>query len=67
MQIDRKSERGLKILYNAYWGNGGWRSGDVSQEDYQIAKKEGYMFDYPKPVSHEEVLEKLRILIRQID
>ena len=56
MQIDRKSERGLKILYNAYWGNGGWRSGDVSQEDYQIAKKEGYMFDYPKPVSHEEVL-----------
>ena len=48
---------GLKILFKAYWSSEGWKNGSVSVDDFLIAKKEGYMFDYPKYISHDEAVK----------
>lgn len=53
-------DRGLKILLNTYWCSKGWKNGEISEEDYEIAKSEGYMFPYPECISHEETLRRLR-------
>ena len=37
---------GLKILYRTYWNSGGWTKEEPTPEDFDIAKSEGYMFDY---------------------
>ncbi len=50
----------LKILYQLYWNSIGWNDkGTISQEDFLQAKKAGYMFDYPKSISHAETLKQL--------
>lgn len=49
---------GLKILLNTYWSSNGWKDGAISDNDFQQAKREGYMFDYPKRISHEQTLTK---------
>ena len=49
-------KNGLNILLDSYWANGGWKDGTISKEDFQQAKKEGFMFDYPEFKTHDEVL-----------
>ena len=46
-------KNGLKILLNTYWNSKGWKDGTISKEDFEVAKKEGFMFDYPKYISHD--------------
>ena len=58
---------GLKILLKAYWSNEGCKNGSVSVDDFLIAKKEGYMFDYPKYISHDEAVKKLIDLVKKVD
>ena len=58
---------GLKILLKAYWSSEGWENGSVSVDDFLIAKKEGYMFDYPKYISHDEAVKKLIDLVKKVD
>lgn len=60
-------EKGLKILLNTYWNSQGWKNGAISKEDFEIAKKEGFMFDYPEYISHDEALRKLDSLLSKID
>ena len=55
-------KNGLKILLNTYWNSKGWKDGTISKEDFEVAKKEGFMFDYPKYISHDESLQKLSFL-----
>jgi len=60
-------EQGLNILFKTYWSSKGWKDGTISKEDFEIAKNEGYMFDYPKYETHEEALKKLYILLEKIN
>lgn len=60
-------EKGLEILLKTYWNSNGWKSGAISKENFEIAKKEGFMFDYPKYISHDEALKKLDSLLEKIN
>lgn len=59
-------KKGLEILLDTYWSKG-WIDGTISKEDFEIAKKEGFMFDYPKYMSHDDTLKKLKSLLNQVD
>lgn len=58
---------GLKILLKSFWGKDGWKNGKVSEEEFEIAKKEGYMFDYPKIKTHQETLRELEDVLKKIN
>lgn len=60
-------KKGLEILLKAYWDSRGWRDGTISKEDFEVAKKEGFMFDYPKYINHDEALKKLACLLDKIN
>lgn len=60
-------DRGLRILYDTYWNSKGWKDGTISHEEFIEAKKQGYMFEYPQCISHEETLEKIRKILEKID
>jgi len=55
-------DKGLKILLNAYWSAQGWKNGEVSSEDFETAKSQGYMFDYPESRTHDETVFDLKRL-----
>lgn len=57
---------GLKILLNTYWGKEGWKDVSISEKNFEIAKIEGYMFEYPKQISHKETLQRLNNIVRKI-
>ena len=60
-------DEGLRILYKTYWSAKGWKSGEISKEDFALAKQLGYMFDYPKPETHEETLNRLFAVLEKIN
>ena len=60
-------KKGLEILLNTYWDSKGWKDGTISEEDFEIAKEEGFMFDYPQYISHDESLKKLDSLLKKIN
>lgn len=53
-------DKGLKILLDTYWTSKGWKSAEISTEDFSVAKEEGYMFDYPTPISHDMLLNQIK-------
>lgn len=60
-------DRGLKILMDTYWSAKGWKTEwVVSEEDFAIARQEGYMFDRPPDNSHEQAMEQLAALLTKI-
>lgn len=59
-------KNGLDILLDTYWSKG-WKDGYISKEDFETAKKQGYMFDYPKSISHEETLKKAKEIVEIIN
>ena len=58
---------GLKILFDTFWSNKGWKKATNSKEDFRFAKEQGYMFDYPKTLSHEEALAQLKKVVKQVN
>lgn len=60
-------KNGLKILFNTYRNSNGWKDGKITKEALNLAKEEGYMFDYPKVISHDETLKELEETINKID
>ena len=58
-------KKGLEILFNTYWNSKGWKDGTISKEDFEIAKKEGFMFNYPQYISHNSSLKKLESLLKK--
>lgn len=60
--MDKKAR---KILLDTYWGSGGWRKGDISEEDHEYAIAHGVMF---KPIfmSHSETLKSIKELNERI-
>ena len=59
-------DKGLSILLKAYWSSNGWKDGQISYEDFEIAKKQGFMFDYPAYITHDEAINKLRQVVSKI-
>lgn len=60
----KKGERtGLDILLDTYRYP---YTALISPEDFQIAKEQGFMFDYPKSYTHEEAIEKEKELVSRI-
>ena len=60
-------DKGLKILMNTFWGSKGWKDGSISADDFAIAKNEGYMFDYPKYMTHDEILNQAKSIADKIE
>lgn len=58
-----------KILFDQFWDSKGWKSQktlNITEEEYEYAKEQGYMFDYPKVISHAEYLTRLKRVVSQI-
>ncbi len=59
-------DKGLKLLLSTYWNGGMWSQKVPTAEDFEQAKREGYMFD-PAPVrTHDETLADLRHVLEKI-
>ena len=58
---------GLKILFNTYWDSKSWKDGTVSEENFNLAKSQGYMFDYPYVMPHDDTLKKLKNIVKQVN
>lgn len=63
---NKNIDEGLKILFDTYWKNGWKMNRNIKDEDFQIAKKEGIMFDYPKAKTHAETLKELDEVLKKI-
>ena len=59
---------GLKTLF-ALYKSPIWVEGDISEDEMDIAKEQGYLFDYPEYETHSDMLQRLRsiraLFIRQ--
>ena len=59
---------GLDILYYLNWNNGRWKEGTgPSEEDYELGKAQGYLFDSVPSYTHDETLQRIRSVTAQID
>ncbi|MBQ9468480.1 MAG: hypothetical protein IJU52_05690 [Clostridia bacterium] len=59
-------DAGLKTLLSLYkFSTHGKKP--ISEEEIALAKKEGYLFDYPKHESHSDTLNRLTGVLAQID
>lgn len=59
-------DKGLKLLFATYWDGGMWGYRAATAEDYEQAKREGYMFD-PAPMrSHDETLRDIQAVLKKI-
>ena len=59
-------DKGKEILFSAYWNGGRWDYRKPSEEDFALAKAEGYLFDPVEAPSHQETLRLLRETVEKI-
>lgn len=59
-------KRARKILFDAYWGSGGWGGTAPSQADFDYAKAHALMFD-PLTISEADLLAELALLVDAVD
>lgn len=59
-------EDGQKTLFAFYQRVRGYEGG-ITEEQIALAKKEGYLFDYPAYKTHEETLAGVSSLLARID
>ncbi len=59
-------EEGLKTLFALYKGTN-WSEINISEEALSAAKRQGYLFDYPRYESHSETLNRRHDLLSRID
>lgn len=60
-------ENGRNILIKTYWSSNGWKDGTISKDNFEIAKNEGFMFDYPDYTTHDETIDKLHQILSKIN
>lgn len=58
-------DKGLEILKKNFW-NKGWTADNCTREEFETAKREGYMFDYPEHVSHDDVMDRIHHTLKKI-
>lgn len=62
-------DKGQKILLKLYREFELEKSVPLTEQqkaDFELAKSEGYMFDYPQPISHEETMKRLSDVLSAI-
>ena len=59
-------DEGLKTLFALYKGMS-WSEINITEEAFSAAKRQGYLFDYPKYESHSESLNRRHDLLSQIE
>ena len=59
-------DKGLKLLFSTYWDSRMWSCQAPTAEDYEQAKREGYMFNPPPVRTHDETLTALREVLKKI-
>ena len=59
-------DEGLKTLFALYKG-ANWSEINITEEELVVAKRKGYLFDYPKFESHSETLSRRYDLLTHID
>ncbi|MCL2054989.1 MAG: hypothetical protein FWG90_11230 [Oscillospiraceae bacterium] len=59
-------DKGLKILMNTFWDKG-WRNPTFTEEEFLIAKNEGYMFDKQEFIPHDEDLRNAKETVDKVD
>ena len=63
-------DKGLKTLLEYFRYNSKFDNEPLTGEqlaDLELAKSEGYMFDFPKPISHEETMSRLGEVLPKIN
>lgn len=61
-------DKGQRILLDYFWSNGWKRQPTISEQDFAIAKAEGYMFEpAEQEISHAETLERICAAVRKIE
>ena len=59
-------DEGRKTLFTLYNGTR-WSEINISEEAFSVAKRQGYLFDYPKYESHSESLNRRHDFLSQIE
>ncbi len=59
-------DEGKKILLKTYWCSKGWCFCEPTQEQFHLAKEQGYMFEFCDWPSHNDSLNLLKDLLTQI-
>ena len=57
---------GLKTLF-ALYENIGRDARSVSEDEMSFAKEQGYLFDYPKYETHADTINRVQLILEQID
>lgn len=61
-------DKGQRILLDYFWSNGWQQQPTISEQDFAIAKAEGYMFEpAEQEISHAETLERICAAVRKIE
>lgn len=63
-------DKGLKTLLEYFRYNGKFNNEPLTEEqlaDIELAKREGYMFDFPQTISHEETMSRLAEVLPKIN
>jgi hypothetical protein len=60
-------DEGKKILLSSFWSSKGWSETEITDEEFELCKKQGYMFDPPVDVTHEEFFSKLDDVLDKVD
>ena len=60
-------QEGKKLLLNSFWSSSGWSYNDISDEVFQTCKAQGYMFDPPEIITHDEYMKRLAKIVCSID
>lgn len=60
-------DKGKRILLKTFWPSDGSTYKDPTQEEFDLAVREGYMFGQTRNFTHEETLLELREAVARID
>ena len=60
-------DEGKKILLSSFWSSKGWSETEITDEEFEFCKKQGYMFDPPVDVTHEEFFSKLDDVLDKVN
>ena len=60
-------DEGKKILLSSFWSSKGWIEPKISDEEFELCKGQGYMFDPPVKTTHDEFLVMLKDVLSKVD
>ena len=58
---------GKKLLFDSFWSSSRWSYNEITDEVFQTCKDQGYMFDPPEIITHDEYMKRLAEVVKSID